>query len=322
MKEPPLFWPVRLKDKTIFCLDETVLPGKLTYLKAKTLQQAIALIKDMKTRAFGQVLMAYNIFLLVLEKYKDLKPQKQIEILKKTALKINKSRPTFPFSFFSGMVLSWAKQALKEQRSIYAFTGKKIRAFLAYLKEKRIAQAQNLSRLIENNDSILTHCNLSGSLVLAAQFCRKQNKKIKFFVTETRPYLQGSRLTAWELQKAGFEVTVIPDNAVAFVMFEKLVNRVITGADQLAQNGDIANKIGTYQIALLAQRFNLPFFALCPPASGARTGEDIEIEIRPDKELLEFYGKRIAPQQAKGFYPAFDITPDKLITEHITLELK
>ena len=321
MKESPLFWPIRLKDNTIFCLDETVLPGKLMYLKAKTPGQAIDLIKNMKTRAFGQVLMAYNIFLMVLRKNKGLRPERQIEILKKTIREINKSRPTFPFSFFGGMVLGWAGQALEKQKNISAFTGQRIEVFLAYLKEKRVNQARDLSRLIKNNASILTHCNVSGSLVLAAQFCRRQGKKIKFFVTETRPYLQGSRLTAWELKKGRFDVTVIPDSAVAFVMSGKLVNLVIVGADQLAQNGDIANKIGTYQIALLARQFNLPFYVLCPPAAGAGTGKDIRIEIRPDKELLEFYGKRIAPQQAKGFYPAFDITPNKLITKHVTLEL-
>lgn len=321
MKEPPLFWPVRLKDNTILCIDETALPERLVYLKVRNFSQALSLIKTMKTRAFGQILMVYYLFLLLLNKNKDARPERQMEVLKKAALDINETRPTFPFSFFTAMVLRWAKDAEKRHKDISAFTKDKIFEFLSSLKEKRIEQARALSHLIKNGDSILTHCNLSGSLVLAAQFCRQQNKRIKFFVTETRPYLQGSRLTAWELQRAHFNVTVIPDNSVAFVLSRGLVDLIVVGADQMAQNGDIANKIGTYQIALLARRFNLPFYVLSPPKSGARSGRDIRIEIREDKELLEFYGKRIAPRKVKGFYPAFDITPNRLISRHITLEL-
>jgi methylthioribose-1-phosphate isomerase len=108
---------------------------------------------------------------------------------------------------------------------------------------------------------------------------------------------------------------------VAQVMTEGKISKVIVGADHLAQNGDIANKIGTYQIALLARHFNIPFFVLCPPPSSAKTGRDITIEIRPEKELLEFCGTCIAPHGAKGYYPAFDITPNELITRHIYLNL-
>lgn len=321
MRESPLFWPIKLRGNVIYCLDETALPQKLLYRKAKNLSQAVGLIKTMKTRAFGQVLMVYNIFLLILKKNRYLKPQRQIENLKKAALKINKSRPTFPFPFFTQMILSWANQAKEAEKDIFAFTENRIKKFLINLREKRLDQAEKLSRLIKDGDSILTHCNVSGSLVLAAEFCRKKNKKIKIFVTETRPYLQGSRLTAWELQRSGFNVTIIPDNAAALVMSGKLVNLVVVGADQMAQNGDIANKIGTYQIALLARHFKLPFYVFAPPPSKAKTKDDIKIEIRPEKELLEFEGKRIAPQKAKGFYPAFDITPHNLITKHITLDL-
>lgn len=321
MKTSPLFWPVRLKGNTIFCLDETALPKKIVFLKARNTNQAVNLIKKMKTRAFGQVLMVYYLFLLLLKKTKNLKPEKQLKALQKQARKINKSRPTFPFSFFTEMLLSWAKDAQEEQRDIAAYAENRIKGFLSRLKERRIAQAEALSRLIKDGQSILTYCNVSGSLVLAAQFCRRHKKKVKFFVGETRPYLQGSRLTAWELQRAGFSVTIIPDNAVSSVISKRLVDLVVVGADQQAQNGDIANKIGTYQIALLARYFKLPFYVLSPPPSFTKRGREIKIELRPEKELLEFAGKRIAPKGAKGLYPAFDITPNRLITKHITLEI-
>ncbi|UCB56632.1 MAG: hypothetical protein JSV30_05330 [Candidatus Omnitrophota bacterium] len=316
MKTSPLFWPIELKEGKIFCLDETALPDKMVYLKAGNVREAVGFIEDMKTRAFGQVLMAYNIFLMLLEKNKGLKE------LKDAAFKINESRPTFPFPFFTKMVLGWAKEAQDKNKDISSFTKEKILGFLEYLKDRRIRQAEDLSYLIKNGNRILTHCNVSGSLALAAEFCRAQNKAISFFVTETRPYLQGSRLTAWELTETGFDTTIIPDNCVAFVMSRGLVDTVVVGADQMAQNGDIANKIGTYQIALLARKFDLPFYVFSPPPSNAATGKDIKVEIRPDKELLEFCGKRIAPKGAKGFYPAFDITPNDLITKHIPLKLK
>ena len=108
---------------------------------------------------------------------------------------------------------------------------------------------------------------------------------------------------------------------VAQVMTEGKVNKVIVGADHLAQNGDIANKIGTYQIALLAKHFHIPFYVLCPPASRVKSGRGIKIEIRPEEELLEFNGIRIAPAGVKGYYPVFDITPNSLITKHIYLEV-
>jgi methylthioribose-1-phosphate isomerase len=107
----------------------------------------------------------------------------------------------------------------------------------------------------------------------------------------------------------------------AHVMSLGKISKVIVGADNLAFNGDIANKIGTYQLALLAKYFKIPFYVLCPPASRAKTGDDIKIEIRPDKELLEFQGVRLAPKGVKGFYPAFDVTPNELIAKHIYLEV-
>jgi methylthioribose-1-phosphate isomerase len=128
-------------------------------------------------------------------------------------------------------------------------------------------------------------------------------------------------LTAWELKRGGFDVTIIADNMVAQLMHEGKINKVIVGSDNLAQNGDIANKIGTYQIAILAKHFNVPFYVLCPPASEARSGKDIKIEVRPQRELLEYEGMRLAPKGAKAYYPAFDVTPSHLITKHIYLRV-
>ena len=310
MRYSPLFWPIELKGNVIYILDETRLPHKLVYIKAKNYQQACRAIKEMKTRAVGQVLLVMYIFLLVIRQNNH---KKELPVLlAKVAETINATRPTLSFKFLTDLVLGWAQQSGSPIERC-------IEAFLESLKNGRIKQAEGASNLLDNCDVILTHCNVSGLLPLIAEFCAHQNKKISFFATETRPYLQGSRLTAWELQQAGVPVTVISDNMVAQVMYEGKINKVIVGADNLAQNGDIANKIGTYQIALLARHFNIPFYVLCPPPSKAKTGKEIKIEIRPDKELLEYCGIALAPKGVKGYYPAFDITPNELITKHIYL---
>lgn len=304
MKYSPLFWPIELKGNTIHILDETALPKEIKYIKATNYQEVCKAIKGMKTRAVGQVILVF--YALLLSSRKKLP-------LKKVARVLNAARPTLPFKVLTDMVLDWQKQGLPLEECILGF--------LDTLRNKRLQQAGEAAVLINDGDCILTHCNVSGLMPLIGEFCRKQNKKISFFVTETRPYLQGLRLTAWELKEGGFDVTIIADNMVAEVMFEGKIDKVIVGADHLALNGDIANKIGTYQIAILAKAFDIPFYVLCPPPSKAKSGSEIEIEIRPDKELLEFEGRRIAPAGVKGYYPAFDVTPAGFITKHIYLEL-
>lgn len=308
MNFSPLFWPIELKGKTIFILDETLLPHKVRYIKVKGYLGASGAIKEMKTRAVGQVLLVFYTFLLEASKNKGIKH------LEKVAEAIIATRPTLAFKVLTDMIMGWVRNGLPLEKHILGF--------LEGLKNKRIQQAKKLSELLKDEDVILTHCNISGLLPLVAEFCRQAHKKVAFFATETRPYLQGSRLTAWELKQAGFDVTLITDNMAAQVMAEGKINKVVVGADHLALNGDIANKIGTYQIAVLAKHFQIPFYVVCPPASRAKTGGEIKIEVRPDSEMLEISGIRIAPIGAKGYYPAFDITPNELITEHIYMEME
>ena len=311
MKFSPLFWPVELKGKVIYILDETLLPHKVKYIKVKNYRQAVLAIQQMKTRAIGQVLLVMYAFLL---EYSCNKNKKNLtEILSGIAEDFNSARPTLSFKFLTDTVLGMHKQGIPLDKGILGF--------LDGVKAKRIEQAKKCAELINDKDTILTHCNISGLMPLIASLCRHQNKTISFIVTETRPYLQGARLTAWELKEAGFDTTVISDNMVAQVMKEGRITKVIVGADNLALNGDIANKVGTYQIAILANYFKIPFYVICPPPSIAKTGEEIKIEIRPEKELLEFCGICIAPKGVKGYYPAFDITPNSLITKHIYLKM-
>ena len=304
MKLSPLFWPIQLKGNTIYILDETQLPQKLVYIQAKNYQQACVAIKQMKTRAVGQVLLVMYTFIL---------SKRQNKNLLKVAVAINATRPTLSFKFLTDMVLGMEKSGAPLEKSILGF--------LEMLKAKRIQQARETASLLKNNDVILTHCNVSGLMPLIAQFAKEQGKAISFYVTETRPYLQGSRLTAWEIMRAGFDVTIITDNMVAYLLSLGKVTKVIVGADHLTLNGDIANKIGTYQIAVVAKYFKIPFYVLCPPVSKLQSGKDIKIEIRPPDELKIYQGLLLAPKEVKAYYPAFDVTPAKLITKHIYLKV-
>ncbi|MFA4992350.1 MAG: S-methyl-5-thioribose-1-phosphate isomerase [Candidatus Omnitrophota bacterium] len=302
MRFSPLFWSIQLKGNVIYILDETKLPQKEVCIKARNYLEAAKAIKEMKTRAVGQVLLVMYTFIL---------SKRQNVNLIKVAKAINATRPTLAFKVLTDMVLSWDKGKAPLEKSILGF--------LEALKTARLKQAKDMAKLLKDGDVILTHCNVSGSMPLIAEFAKQQGKKISFYVTETRPYLQGSRLTAWELMRAKIPVTIITDNMVAYLLSLKKVTKVIVGADHLTQNGDIANKIGTYQIAVVARYFKVPFYVLCPPASKLKSGKEIKIEIRPDSELKTYQGLLLAPKEVKAYYPAFDVTPANLITRHIYL---
>jgi methylthioribose-1-phosphate isomerase len=180
------------------------------------------------------------------------------------------------------------------------------------------------AELLTDGDTVLTHCNAGG--LATAEFgtalapiytATEQGKHVAVFADETRPLLQGSRLTAWELSQAGIDVTVICDNMAAQVMKEGRIDAVMVGSDRIAANGDAANKIGTYSVALAARAHNIPFYVLAPTSTidfDCPTGNDIPIEERAAEEVTEGFGKRTAPEGIKVYSPAFDVTPAELIT--------
>jgi methylthioribose-1-phosphate isomerase len=187
---------------------------------------------------------------------------------------------------------------------------------------------RNGAALLNSPASVLTHCN-AGALATAGygtalgviRAAREAGKEVRVFADETRPFLQGSRLTAWELCKDRIPVTIIADNMAASLLRAGEVNCVIVGTDRIAANGDVANKIGTYPLAVMAQRHRVPFYVAAPLSSidlECASGDDIPIERRPPKELTEFLGRPIAPKGVEVFNPAFDITPAELVTAIIT----
>lgn len=322
MKESILFWPVHLKGRTLFILDETKVPKKVLYIKAKDYKAAIRAVVDMKTRAFGQFLTVCYTFILEVKRSKHKDKASLIKLMEKVADAFNKSRPTFPFHEVTSMVLGFAGRSPEGKVFKSAFLGM-MQTFLEKgIRAKRYERAYAAEKLLKDKDAVLTHCHVSGEMALIAELAKNNKKSIKFFATETRPYLQGSRLTAWELKRGGYDVTLVPDNAVAKLMADGRINCVIVGSDRSAKNGDFANKIGTYQIALLAKYFGVPFYVLAQKSDKLRNGADIPIEERDEKELLEFCGKRLAPKGARAYYPGFDVVDHKFVTKHIAIDAR
>ena len=187
---------------------------------------------------------------------------------------------------------------------------------------------KNGAELISVGDTILTHCNTGalatggiGTALGVIYTCRDQGKKNRIFAGETRPVLQGARLTAWELKQEGIPVTLICDNMAGMIMKQGRINHVIVGADRIAANGDTANKIGTYPLAVLAIHHNIPFYVAAPSTSfdnSIKTGAEIKIEERPASEIINSFGNAIAPEDIEVYSPAFDITPRNLISFFIT----
>ncbi len=325
LKESPLFWPASLKGGVMSVLDETQVPKNLHYIKIKTLKGAVNVIHNMKTRAFGQFLVVLYTFLMELEKVKvskktDFRSQEKVlNKIKKIAHDLNKSRPTFPFSEVTGIIVRWAVMAIDSGLDIKTFVKKNTEGYLESIRAKRLGRVQHIAEVIQDGDCILTHCNVSGELAMAANICLKEKKDIHVFATETRPYFQGAKLTCWELSEMGVKVTLVADNAVGSLMSDGLVNKVIVGSDRSCANGDFANKIGTYQIAVVAEHFGVPMYVLTQPSDKIRSARDIPIEIRKADELLKFEGKKVFRGKVDGFYPGFDVVPYALITKTIPI---
>jgi len=211
-------------------------------------------------------------------------------------------------------------------------------AIMALINESKLIQEEDIAMcrkigehgasLLSDGMAVLTHCN-AGSLAtggmgtaLAPMYVAKeQGKNIRVFADETRPLLQGARLTSWELMANGIDVTLICDNMAAIVMRKGWINAVIVGSDRIACNGDVANKIGTFTVAVLAKRFGVPFYVAAPTSTvdpNVPTGDDIPIEERASDEVAGFGGCRVGPENVKTYNPAFDVTPNDLVAAIIT----
>ncbi|MEM2739873.1 MAG: S-methyl-5-thioribose-1-phosphate isomerase [Candidatus Bathyarchaeia archaeon] len=318
-----------LKGESLYILDQSLLPSRMEYIECRSAEDVADCIARMRIRgapAIG-VAAAYGLALSIAgcqtEDLEELKRE-----LEKAYRLLRGTRPTAYNLFWA---LDRVRNRILEACSVDE--ARRIALSEAIRMEEEDIEANRRigfygEKLIEDGDRILTHCN-AGALATAGwgtalgviRSAIAAGKSVKVYATETRPKLQGARLTAFELLSEGIPVTLITDGMVGFIMSRGYIDKVIVGADRIALNGDTANKIGTYTIAVLARRHNIPFYIAAPTSTidpGIRSGDGIPIEYRSQDEVLEISGVRIAPDGVEALNPAFDITPGELITAIIT----
>ncbi len=323
--------PIEWKDGTLKVLDQTLLPHSKKFIICKNYKDVAKAIVEMKLRGAPLIGIAAAFGLAMeIKKMKAGSYDKLYNNIKNIADLLLKTRPT-------AVNLRWALE-----RMLKCAESNKERK-INTLKEILISEAVKIFRedlennkmigkfgadLIREKDRILTHCN-AGGLATAGhgtalgiiKTAAAQKKKIVVYVDETRPYLQGARLTTFELAEMKIPHWLITDNMAGYYMSRKEVDVVIVGADRIAANGDTANKIGTYSLAVLAYTNNIPFYVAAPSSTvdfRIKSGSEITIEHRDEKEVTFINGKEITPKGTKALHPAFDITPAKYISAIIT----
>ncbi|MEZ5358910.1 MAG: S-methyl-5-thioribose-1-phosphate isomerase [Candidatus Zixiibacteriota bacterium] len=325
------FKTIDIKDKKLLLLDQTVLPGKFVYNTYTDYRDVIPAIQRLEVRgapAIG-IAAAYALCLAV-EAEADITVEPFKRLMKDVAEQIKNARPT-------AVNLAWAVDRVMEK--VDAYGGNSIDEFrkvfwdeadAIYKEDVDMCDAMGRygAELLEDGMTVLTHCNAGalatggiGTALAVFYKAKEMGKNIKVFADETRPLLQGARLTTWELMQEDIDVTLITDNMAGYCMALDKIDAVITGADRITKNGDVANKIGTYSVAVLAKEHGIPFYVAAPESTFDKkleTGREIVVEERDPVEVTEGFGRRTAPDGVKVYSPAFDITPHELVTAYIT----
>jgi methylthioribose-1-phosphate isomerase len=319
-----IYW----KEGSLYLLDQRLLPFKKVYVRCSRLHEVVRAIRNMTVRGAPLIgiVAAYG-FALGVQELAAGKGIREKDIDRIHDI-LGKTRPT-------AVNLFWA---LDRMRSLYREADTAADMTDRFLEEAVAIHVEDIennrmlslygAELIDDGDTILTHCNAGalatggyGTALGVIRAAHESGKKIKVIATETRPYLQGARLTAWELYQEGIDVTIVPDNHVGFLCDNRAVDKVITGADRVARNGDTANKIGTYMIALCARHYKLPFYIAAPVSTFDRAipnGAYIEIEERDGREVKKFMTVNTTLREIKARYFSFDVTPARFITCFIT----
>jgi len=319
---------IRWKDGVVIALDQSKLPKKLVYLKMENHKQIASAIKAMKIRGAPLIGVAAALGLALTAYYSKTKSREGLfRELKRTEKLLRSTRPT-------GVNLFWAldrtmKKTYQTHGVVEAIKKAVIYEALKIAEEDielNLAIGKKGSRLLENGDTVLTHCNTGlgtvdyGTALGIIRAAVKSGKKIKVVVTETRPQLQGARLTTFELKHDGIPTTLITDSMIGYVMANHIVDKVVVGADRILKSGHVLNKIGTYPIAVMAKTHGTPFYVAAPSSSiDLKTNvKNVVIEQRNPSEVLTFSGERIAPKGIMVLNPAFDVTPPRYVTAIIT----
>lgn len=327
-------------DSSVVIIDQTLLPGKTEIIRLHTAQEiwdAIYLLKVRGAPAIG-VAAAFGIYVLAKGIVKDAGTEIDFETFyqefKEQKAYLNSARPT-------AVNLSWALNRMdavclragKDEGKTVVEVLEILHKEAVEIKEEDIWVCKTIGEyglsLVKPGDGILTHCNAGqlatskyGTATAPIYLGQERGYNFRVFADETRPLLQGARLTAYELHASGVDVTLICDNMSAMVMKNGWVNAVFVGCDRVAANGDAANKIGTSVVATVAKRYGVPFYVCAPTSTidyDTPTGDEIKIEQRPAEEVTEMWYKgRMAPEGVKVFNPAFDVTDHDLITAIVT----
>ena len=323
------YLPIEWLDNRVKILDQTKLPQEEVYLELTAYQDIASAITELKIRgapAIG-VAGAYAIALGALE----IKASSKDDFLKKlqpVSRTITATRPTAGNLFQAIDRMQQVAEAAKDVEEIKTALVQEAIKIHSEEAEATRKLSQLGAGLIKDGFTILTHCNTGplattgyGTALGVIIQAKEQGKKIKVFATETRPLLQGARLTTWELKKANIPVTLITDSMAGYFLSRGGIDCVIVGADRIAANGDTANKIGTYTLAVLAKENGIPFYVAAPTTTidlSLASGEGIPIEQRSQQEVTHIRGASIAPEGIAAANPAFDVTPHKYITAIIT----
>ncbi len=324
---PPILWD----GKAVAILDQRILPHQEKFLRCTTAEQVIGAIKTMAIRGAPAVGVAGALALaLGARSIQTGDPKEFRRKFSRICHKVREARPT-------GANLGWAVERL------YSIVVENPKAGIAELQELILAEAiailsedivsnQQIGRwgreVVPRGARILTYCNAGalatadyGTAVGVIRAAFEADPTISVFSCETRPFLQGARLTVFELMRSAIPVTLVTDNAVGSLMTRGMIDLAVVGADRIAANGDTANKIGTYMVAVLARTHDIPFYVAAPRSTidpGLPDGNGIPIEQRDPREVTHLCGKRIAPEGVRALNPAFDVTPNKYISGIIT----
>lgn len=315
---------IEWKNGTVITIDQTRLPSETLFLKMKECRQVASAIEDMKIRgapligvaaAYGLALTAYN---SKADGKEDLMKE-----LERSARMLRRTRPTAVNLFWAiNRVVEKAQKTLGNERSVAKAVVDEAQKMADEDVHVNRGIGEQGAELIDEGDTVLTHCNAGslatvdyGTALGVIRAAWEQGKQIKVIATETRPKLQGARLTMYELKREGIPATLITDGMVGYVMFKQLVNKVVVGADRIVRDA-VINKIGTYSIAVLAHNHGVPFYVAAPMSTFdlASDSRNVTIEERNPKEVEYFGSQRTAPEGVEALNPAFDVTPMKYVS--------
>ena len=327
----PSFETLRWREGALELLDQRALPGELTYLRYSDARGVAEAIRDMVVRGAPAIGCAAAYGMALESQCMVHASRPRFDAAMNVACDVlHASRPTAVNLFWAIAKMRARLDALGAVPPVEAAAALLEAAHELCAEDVRLnrAMGEHGAALLGDAARVLTHCN-AGALATAGhgtalgviRSAVEAGKRIEVYADETRPFLQGARLTAWELARDGIPVTLIADSAAAFLMSRARIDAVIVGADRVAANGDVANKIGTYPVAVVARRHSIPFYVACPLSTidvTVATGADIPIEERGAEELMGYRDTRWAPEGVAAVNPVFDVTPAELVTALIT----